>query len=635
MPRAPDLSGFALDDRYELSAVLGEGTFGRVYRGWDRRLERFVAVKVVKPWWAEDPDWARSFEREAQLLARISHPGIVQIFDVGQADEGLYYVSELVDGESLADRLTRGPLDPWTATAIAEQLARALAQAHAQRIVHRDVKPANILLAADGHVKVGDFGVARLAEGTTDGANATIVGTPRYMAPEQARGWRITPATDVYSVGIVLYEMLTGRPPFTERAAVELALRHLNDPPPPLPASVPVPVAALVKRALAKDPGDRYADGAQIADALAGALRSAPAGARRTPAPTRDRVRPRRRPSHLPSRPRTLVPAGSSGHPGESGPPGPPGPRPPDPRSRPGGAAPPRALPPASDRPVEATRQAPKFGPRRNLNPSARRRSIAALGLAFALLSAMIVGALVLGATGHVRVPRLLALNASQVRARARRLALQPEFTRRYAHVAPGTVIGQRPRPGARVDQGSTVHVILSAGPPPVEVPELAGEQLATAQANLARIGLTARATRIVAPGVPAGTVTSQLPAPGTELTPSHSVALNVAEVPHWQPVTSLTGSGQTSAAQFHIRGTRWRIVYTMGYQGTCTFIFWCSGPGADVENTASGSSVSSFGLSDGGRQVREFDTGPGDYRLRISPGSDTARWSAWVEDYY
>jgi hypothetical protein len=247
----------------------------------------------------------------------------------------------------------------------------------------------------------------------------------------------------------------------------------------------------------------------------------------------------------------------------------------------------------------------------------------------------MIIGALVLGATGHVRVPRLLALNASQVRARTRRLALQPEFTHRYAPGALGSVIGQRPRPGARVDQGSTVHVILSAGPPPVKVPELAGEQIATAQADLARIGLTARPTRIVAPGVPAGTVTSQVPAPGAKLTPSHSVALNVAEVPRWQPVTSLAGSGQTTAAQFHIRGTRWRIVYTMGYQGTCTFIFWCSGPGADVVRAASGSSVSSFGLSDGGRQVRDFDTGPGDYRLRISPGSDTARWSAWVEDYY
>src|ERR1700733_14505348 len=236
MPHVPDLSGSALDDRYELHAVIGEGAFGRVYSGRDRRLERPVAVKLIKPWWAEDPEWGRSFEREGQLLARGSDPGIVQIFDVGHAPEGLYYVSELVEGESLAARLRRGPLTPWEAAGLAEQLCRALGRAHGQSVVHRDVKPANILLSADGRLKVGDFGIARLAEGSTDGASATVVGTPRYMSPEQARGRRATPATDVYSVGIVLYEMLAGRPPFDEHSAVELALRHLHDRPPKLPS---------------------------------------------------------------------------------------------------------------------------------------------------------------------------------------------------------------------------------------------------------------------------------------------------------------------------------------------------------------------------------------------------------------
>ena len=193
MPHAPDLSGCALDDRYELHAIIGEGAFGRVYEGLDRRLERTVAVKVIKPWWAEDPDWVATFQRETRLLARVSDPGIVQIFDVGHAPEGLYYVSELVDGESLASRLRRGPLGAWEACGVAAQLCRALAGAHAQRIVHRDVKPANILLSSDGRVKVGDFGVARLAEGSTDGTAASIVGTPRYMAPEQGRGRPTTP----------------------------------------------------------------------------------------------------------------------------------------------------------------------------------------------------------------------------------------------------------------------------------------------------------------------------------------------------------------------------------------------------------------------------------------------------------
>ncbi|MGO9954925.1 MAG: serine/threonine-protein kinase, partial [Solirubrobacteraceae bacterium] len=272
MPHAPDLSGCALDDRYELHAVIGEGAFGRVYRGLDRRLARSVAVKLIKPWWTEDPEWAASFEREAQLLARVSDPGIVQIFDVGHAPEGLYYVSELVEGESLAGRLRRGPLGPGQACEIAGQLCRALAHAHDRGIIHRDVKPANILLSAQGRVKVGDFGVARLAEGSTGGP-ATIVGTPRYMAPEQGEGLPTTPATDVYSVGVVLYEMLTGAPPFSGATAVELALRHLKDPPPPLPERLPPVLVQITGRALAKDPARRYRDGAEMAVALLDASR--------------------------------------------------------------------------------------------------------------------------------------------------------------------------------------------------------------------------------------------------------------------------------------------------------------------------------------------------------------------------
>ena len=590
MPLAPDLSGCALDGRYELHAVIGEGAFGRVYRGRDRRLERPVAIKMIKPWWAEDPEWVRSFEREAQMLARVSDPGIVQIFDVGQAAEGLYYVSELIDGESLAGRLRRGPLTPWDAAAIAEQLCRALGHAHAQSVVHRDVKPANILISAEGHVKVGDFGVARLAEGSQDGSNATIVGTPRYMAPEQARGRRTTPATDVYSVGIVLYEMLCGRPPFTERGAVELALRHVNDPPPPLPPATPAPLREIVVVALAKSPGQRFADGCAMADALAQARQSAPAGSS-----SRDRAPDP--PRHSPARRR--VPA-SHGH--------------------------------------ERTRAAPKLSARRNLNPAARRRSAAALALAFLLLGAMIVAALAIGSTGHVRVPRLAGLTQSAARAQAQRLDLQPAFSSRYDRFArKGIVIAQVPRPGRRVTEGSELRLSLSAGPPPVKVPQLAGQSAGAAQAALGRLRLKAATTRIAAPGVPAGTVTSQSPAPGSELFPGSRVALNVAEVPHWQPITALSGQDATSSVRFRVRGTRWRVVYTMSYQGTCTFVFFCSGPSAQVSadaGSANGAGTG-FSLSDGGRQTREFQTGPGAYRLEVSPGSDTAHWSMWVEDFY
>ena len=295
MPTAPDLAGRALDGRYELRDLLGEGSFGRVYRGVDRRLGREVAVKVIKPWWAEDSAWVERFEREARLLARVSDPGVVQIYDIGHAEEGPYYVAELVEGESLAERLQRGPLPAEQARTVAEGICSALASAHRQGVVHCDVKPANVLLTPLGAVKVGDFGVARLAEGTSQAVSATVAGTPRYMSPEQARGRATTAATDVYSAGVVLYEMLTGEPPFAHGSAVELGLSHLQDPPPPLPAEVPARLREVTERALAKDPGTAIPTPPRWPRRCARAARALRAQPpRRSRRPTRAGARPRR-----------------------------------------------------------------------------------------------------------------------------------------------------------------------------------------------------------------------------------------------------------------------------------------------------------------------------------------------------
>jgi len=587
MPHTALLSGRALNGRYELDAVIGEGTFGRVYRGRDLRLERAVAIKVIKPWWTEDPNWAKSFEREAQLMARVSHAGIVQIYDIGYADEGLYYVAELVEGQSLSARLRAGSLAPPEARDIAEQLCRALAQAHAKRVVHRDVKPANVLITAEGRVKIGDFGIARLAEGTTDGAGGTIVGTPRYMAPEQARGRPTTPATDVYGVGVVLYEMLAGRPPFTERAAVELALRHVSDPPPPLPTGTPPALAQIVERALAKDPADRYPGAQQMADALAEADASEPRNRTVDTALFTD-----------PSEELTVARVAERGD----------------------GVAPTRVK---------------RISPRRNVNPAETKRYRALLACVVVIVLAGLVAGGILLAKGSVRVPNLRGATRAAVSARLRKLGLEASFATAYSHAPLGLAIAQSPRAGANVSDGSTLRVTLSGGPPPVPVPQLVGRSESSAEATLQQAGLNSTATSVPSPGTTPGIVVRQSPGAGAKLTPRSTVALSVAESPRWRPLTSFSGDGSGHSVPFQIRGTRWQMVSNMSYDGTCLLIFVCSGPSVQVVNPTTGATVDQFDLAGGNGQTQVFKTGPGLYEIKIRAGSDSASWSIGVDDYY
>lgn len=588
-PRTPDLSGRALNDRYELHALIGEGTFGRVYRGRDRRLARSVAVKVIKPWWTEQPDWVQRFEREAQLMASVNDPGIVQIFDVGYADEGLYYVAELVEGESIAARLRRGPLAPWEARDVAEQLCRALAPAHARRVVHRDIKPANILIASSGRVKVADFGVARLLGGS-DNLAATVVGTPSYMAPEQARGRRITPATDVYSIGVVLYEMLAGRPPFTGASAVDLALCHLQDPLPPLPPAIPNALGAIVERALAKDPDHRYRNGAEMTDALARTRRSLP-----TPSDS----------------------VGVQGSPGADSNGAPRGP---------GGGAP---------RGPRGTLIAPWGSPGNDTKPARRRGTKAVFMAAGVLLLGLVFGAILIGSAREVRVPDVRGLTRAQIGARLRHAHLRLGFRSRYSTKRANTAVVQTPAPGDRVSEGSRVIAVLSAGPRPVAVPRIVGFSSGDARRRLGQVGLRATVHDVPAPGVTAGTVTGQTPSAGVKLRPGATVSVSVAETPRWRTTYTFTNRIGRASAPFRIRGTRWRIVYRMSYDGVCTFIFFCSGPTAHVTSAGGATALGTFSLNAGSDQLHSFDSGPGVYQITMTPGDDSANWSVQVEDYY
>jgi eukaryotic-like serine/threonine-protein kinase len=614
MPHAPDLSGCALDDRYELHAIIGEGAFGRVYEGRDRRLDRPVAVKVIKPWWAEDPEWVDTFARETRILAQVSDPGIVQIYDVGHADEGLYYVSELVQGENLAARLRRGPLPAWEACGLAAQLCRALARAHAQRIVHRDIKPANILLSTDGRVKVGDFGVARLAEGSSQGTSASIVGTPRYMAPEQGRGRPTTPATDVYSVGVVLYEMLSGAPPFTASSVVELALLHLQDPPPPLSARLPTSLVEIVDRALSKDPAQRYADGAQMAEALQDA-RERPTGVQRTARAATTRARTRTA-TDASRRPMVGAAAGGSGSTSTM--------------ERPSASVEPPIRP--APRGPHGTRRVAPLSPRRNANPAARRRAAAALGLVITLLGAMVVAALVIGRTTYTHIPALMHKSEGGAFAAARQAHVKLTTSRHHSMAPPRTVIAQSPRAGQRVATSSTVHITLSSGPAPVPVVNVRSQTVADAEKSLRGLGLRTAVTQVPAPGTTPGTVVGQDPAGGTTRPRGSTVALSVAEVPQWRTATTFDGR---DSGIVHIRGEHWRVVYRMGFKGTCTWILFCSGPTARVVNAATGRYVAGFGLQNGSGQVQGFTTGPGAYDIQVTPGGDDAGWSVQVQDNY
>jgi serine/threonine protein kinase len=648
MPVAPDLVGSALDGRYELHALIGEGAFGRVYRGLDRRLHREVAVKVIKPWWAEDSVWVERFEREARLLARVSDAGIVQIFDVGHAEQGPYYVAELVAGESLAERLSRGSMSLAEALSVAEQLCRALASAHSRGVVHCDVKPANVLLTEDGSVKVGDFGVARLAGGTSQALSATVAGTPRYMSPEQARGRSTDAATDVYSAGVVLYEMLAGTPPFLDGSAVELGLRHVQEQPPPLPGRVPPAVRGLVERALRKEPAERYRDGAEMAAALraidplverprpvadvtdasetAAAATSADPGepgehagsargehatnepgehatkplGRESP-PTRALISPRAR--NTPKAPRAGARRGADGTP------------------PPHGSSPTvPALPPDTPR-----------------NRAVRRRGVAALLLALVLLAGFVL-LLVLDvfAPARTTVPHLRGLPRAGVQARAKRLHVRVAFASRYSEAAgAGIAIAQAPAAGARVGEDSTVRVTLSAGPPPVKVPGVVGQAASSASAALAKAGLRSSTTSVPAPGSKPGIVTRQAPRSGSQAPHGSQVALSVAETPQWRTLTTFSGVDDGHSVPFRIEGSRWRVTYSMSYEGSCLLLLVCFGPSAQASNLKTGQSFDGFDLSSGSSHAHVFDSGPGLYRVNVSGGEDSARWAMTVQDYY
>ncbi|MGC5019109.1 protein kinase domain-containing protein [Micromonospora sp. DT47] len=271
-------SEVVLSGRYRLDERVATGGMGDVWRATDLVLGRQVAVKVLLPALVSDPDFIARFRAEARIMAALRHPGIVQVFDCGEDDlpdggRADYLVMEFVEGEPLSRRIeAAGHLDVAETMSVVAQAAQALHAAHAGGIVHRDVKPSNLLVQEDGTVVLVDFGVARSTNVTSITSTNAVPGTALYMAPEQATGRPVSAATDIYALGAVAYCCLTGGPPFTGDNPLQVAVRHLDDEPPELPYDIPEPVRALVARALAKDSADRFATGAAMAEAARAAV---------------------------------------------------------------------------------------------------------------------------------------------------------------------------------------------------------------------------------------------------------------------------------------------------------------------------------------------------------------------------
>lgn len=588
--RLPELIG----GRYRLRAMLGRGGMATVHRAHDDRLDRDVAVKLLHAHLADDATFLDRFRREARAAAALSHPNVVSVFDWGETEDGAYLVLELIEGMSLRDVLqVRGRVTPSEALALLGPAAGGLAAAHEAGLVHRDVKPENLLLRPDGVVKVTDFGLARAAAATTSTFGPdTMVGSPHYVAPEAISGGVVDARADVYGLGIVLFECLTGHPPFEGDTPMATALqRTARDVPAPssVVPGIPAAVDRVVRTATAVDPDDRYSDAAEFALALSHAVPDGPSAVDLRDGSRDTVVLPNHATDTLVgiSERRTAVTPVRGAGPAATADPQPGGRRPVRwllalllAAALAGGAwvsydrviAPVTAVPDVVEQPeAEATAVLESAGfdvavatGRRFSTEVPAGHVIAQSPTSDARRGATVTLVLSAGPK-QVTVPPVVDLPEEQARTLITSSDLEVEVQRTYSDtVEAGIVVAVEPPAGEQVDEGATVTLTVSQGRQPIEVPNVAGRPEAEAVATLEEAGLTvAFADPVHDDDAAAGTVLAQTPGAGETLLRGDRVTLTISLGPAPVTVPDVTGRSEDDArAILEGRGLVVEVVY-------------------------------------------------------------------------
>jgi eukaryotic-like serine/threonine-protein kinase len=518
------LIGTVFDGRYRIIRKLGAGGMADVYLAEDQELGRRVAIKILNDRHAADDSFIERFRREAKNAAGLSHPNIVSIYDRGEA-EGTYYIAmEYLDGRSLKELIVgRGPAPIKTAIDYARQILAAVGFAHRHGIVHRDIKPHNVLVGPEGRLKVTDFGIARSGASQMTEVGS-IIGTAQYLSPEQARGAPVDQTSDLYSVGVVLSEMLTGQVPFTGETPLEIAMKHLSEvprPPSELRPAVPHDLDSIVLRALAKDPAERYQSADEMDADLQRVLEGLPVDPETETAATAVLSGSgvlAAAPTSVLTRPTTAVPARS---------------------------APPGATPPAGYYGYEG--------------PPRRRRPIWPWVLSILLLLAAGAAAWFaytkiqdqLDENKPVAVPAVAGIKEQLAVDKIRQAGLVPRVARAFSDsVEKGTVIDQSPQAGVKVAKQSNVDITVSKGKETVTVPSVIGKNRDDAISTLVNAGLDPKAYP-VASSKPVDTITGQDPPTGKVVVKGSRVRINYSSGPAEVDVPSVIGLqfAQASAA--------------------------------------------------------------------------------------